>query len=180
MASFQSIANVIFDKQVTINFGKSNVNFAFNGVKFNSTIKVDGKVESEVVNTYETWKYSVATGWTKAATDDASVAINDKITKWDTTKGYFVDKDGNKVVPEEDVVRFKVTSTTLTTVPANTSVTLDAATVKANNVTGATVTTLFGGSQPINPGYSVIVGDVTYVWQATSDGTATSYQLRKL
>ena len=178
-ANIGSIANVIFDKQVTINFDKSNVNFAFNGVKFNSTIKVDGKVESEVVNTYETWKYSVATGWTKAATDDASVAINDKITKWDTTKGYFVDKDGNKVVPEEDVVRFKVTSTTLTTVPENTSVTLDAATVKTNNITGATVTTLFGGAQSINPGYSVIVGDATYTWKNTADGTSPSYQLRK-
>ena len=180
-ANIGSIANVIFDKQVTINFDKSNVNFAFNGVKFASltnAIKVEGKVESEVVNTYETWKYSVATGW-KPVDDDASVAINDKITKWATTNGYFVDKDGNKVVPEEDVVRFKNGSSTLTTLPENTSVTLDKATVDTNKIDGANVTSLFGGVTSVNPGYKVILNDVTYVWKETIDSGNTRYQLRK-
>ena len=180
-ANIGSITGVIFDKKVTINFDKSNVNFAFNGVKFNSTINVEGKVESEVVNTYETWKYSVATGWTKATTDDASVAINDKITKYDTTKGYFVDKDGNKVVPEEDVVRFKTGSTPLTTVPENTSITLDKATVDTNKITGATVTSLFGGAKSIDPGYAVILNDVKYTWKKTTDDpkVTLTYELRK-
>lgn len=181
-ANISSISGVIFDKQVTINFDKSNVNFAFNGVKFASltkAIKVEGKVESETVNTYETWKYSVATGWSKQPNDDPSVAINDKIAKWDTTKGYFVDANGNKVVPEEDVVRFKVSSTTLTTVPENTSITLDKATVDTNKIDGSNLTNLFGGAQTINPGYAVILGDVTYTWKNTADGTTPSYQLRK-
>ena len=180
-ANIGSVAGVIFDKQVTINFDKSNLNFAFNGVKFaslTSAIKVEGKIESEVVNTYETWKYSVATGW-KQVDDDASVAINDKITKWDTTNGYFVDKDGNKVVPEEDVVRFKSGSSTLTTLPENTSVTLDKATVDTNKIDGANVTSLFGGVTSVNPGYKVILNDVTYVWKETIDSGNTRYQLRK-
>ena len=182
-ANIGSVSGVIFDKQVTINFDKSNLNFAFNGVKFAAianAIKVEGKVESEVVNTYETWKYSVATAtWTKQANDDPNVAINDKISKYDTTKGYFVDANGNKVVPEEDVVRFKSGSSTLTTLPENTSVTLDKTTVDSNKIDGANLTSLFSGSSAVNPGYKVIVNDVTYVWKATVDGSSTSYQLRK-
>lgn len=178
-ANIGSISGVIFDKQVTINFDKSNVDFAFNGVKFGSTIKVEGKVESETVNTYETWSYSVATGWSKKAADDPSVAVNDKIAKWDTTKGYFVDANGNKVVPEEDVVRFKVGSTTLTTLPENTSITLDAATVTANKIDGSNITALFGGTQTVNPGYKVIANDATYIWKETIDSGITRYQLRK-
>ena len=178
-ANIGSISGVIFDKQVTINFDKSNVDFAFNGVKFGSTIKVEGKVESETVNTYETWSYSVATGWSKKAADDPSVAVNDKIAKWDTTNGYFVDANGNKVVPEEDVVRFKVGSTTLTTLPENTSITLDAATVTANKIDGSNITALFGGNQTVNPGYKVIANDATYIWKETIDSGITRYQLRK-
>lgn len=179
-ANIGSVAGVIFDKQVTVNFDKGNINFAFNGVKFGSTIKVEGKVESEVVNTYETWKYSVATAtWTKQANDDPNVAINDKISKYDTTKGYFVDASGNKVVPEEDVVRFKSGSSTLTTLPENTSVTLDKTTVDSNKIDGANVTTLFGGTSTVNPGYKVILNDVTYVWKETIDSGLTRYQLRK-
>ena len=182
-ANIGSISGVIFDKNVTINFDKSNLNFTFNGVKFaslSSAITVEGKVESEVVNTYETWKYSVATAtWTKQTNDDPNVAINDKISKYDTTKGYFVDANGNKVVPEEDVVRFKSGSSTLTTLPENTSVTLDKTTVDSNKIDGSNVTSLFGGTSAVNPGYKVILNDVTYVWKETIDSGLTRYQLRK-
>ncbi len=183
-ANIGSVSGVIFGKTVTVNFDKSNVDFAFKGVKFAgglaNAIKVEGKVESEVVNTYETWKYSVATAtWTKEPNDDPNVAINDKISKYDTTKGYFVDANDNKVVPEEDVVRFKNGSSTLTTLPENTSVTLDKTTVDTNKIDGSNVTSLFSGATAVNPGYKVILNDVTYVWKATADGTTTSYQLRK-
>lgn len=175
-ANIGSISNVIFDQQVTINFDKSNVNFAFNGVKFNSTIAVEGKVESETVNSYATYKYSVATGW-KQVNDDASVAINADIASFDGTN--FKKADGTVVVPSEDVVRFKTGSKTLTTVPENTSITLDKATVDTNKIDGTNVTTLFGGAQSINPGYTVNVNGVAYTWKNTVDSGSASYELRK-
>ena len=175
-ANIGSISGVIFDNVVTINFDKSNVDFAFKGVKFGSTINVDGKVESETVNSYATYKYSVATGWA-LVTDDPSVAVNTDIAWFDGTN--FRKADGSVVVPSEDVVRFKTGSSTMTTVPENTSVTLDKATVDANKITGANVTNLFGGTKLINPGYKVILDDVIYTWKATEDSGTIRYQLRK-
>ena len=175
-ANIGSVAGVIFDQQVTINFDKSNVDFAFKGVKFGSTINVDGKVESETVNYYATYKYSVATGWA-LVTDDPSVAVNTDIAWFDGTN--FRKADGSVVVPSEDVVRFKTGSSKMTTVPENTSITLDKATVDANKITGANVTTLFGGTKAINPGYKVILDDVIYTWKATEDSGTIRYQLRK-
>ena len=175
-ANIGSIANVIFDQQVKINFDKSNVDFAFKGVKFNNTISVDGKVESETVNYYATYKYSVATGWA-SVTDDPSVAVNTDIASFDGTN--FRKADGSVVVPSEDVVRFQTGSSKMTTVPENTSITLDKATVDANKITGANVTNLFGGTKLINPGYKVILDDVIYTWKATEDSGTIRYQLRK-
>ena len=178
-ANIGSISNVIFDDLVTINFDKSNVNFAFKGVKFNSTINVEGKVESETVNTYATYKYSVATGWAPVA-DDPSVAVNSDIASF--SGGKFYKADGKtEVVPAEDIVRFKTGSSTLTTVPENTSITLDKATVDTNKITGANVTSLFGGAKSIDPGYAVILNDVKYTWKKTTDDpkVTLAYELRK-
>jgi hypothetical protein len=178
-ANIGSISNVLFDDLVTINFDKSNVNFAFKGVKFNSTINVEGKVESETVNTYATYKYSVATGWAPVA-DDPSVAVNSDIASF--SGGKFYKADGKtEVVPAEDIVRFKTGSSTLTTVPENTSITLDKATVDTNKITGANVTSLFGGAKSIDPGYAVILNDVKYTWKKTTDDpkVTLAYELRK-
>jgi hypothetical protein len=175
-ANIGSISSVIFDQQVTINFDKSNVDFAFKSVKFGGTINVDGKVESETVNYYATYKYSVATGWS-LATDDPNVPVNTDIAYFDGTN--FRKIDGSIVVPSEDVVRFKTASSKMTTVPENTSITLDKATVDANKITGANVTAYFGGSKAINPGYKVILDDVIYTWKATEDSGTIRYQLRK-
>ena len=178
-ANIGSISGVIFDKDVTINFDKSNVDFAFKSVKFAGKVNVEGKVESETVNTYATYKYSVATGWAQVA-DDPSVAVNSDIASF--SGGKFYKADGKtEVVPAEDIVRFKTGSSTLTTVPENTSITLDKATVDTNKITGANVTSLFGGAKSIDPGYAVILNDVKYTWKKTTDDpkVTLAYELRK-
>ena len=177
-ANIGSISGVTFDKDVTINFDKSNVNLALNSVKIGSTIKVEGKEETEEVITYAVAKYSVATGkWTEAA-DDASVALNDKVTSVGAD-GKLYDKDNNEVIPTEDIIRFVKNTVKKTAVPENTSITLDKATMDASGINGDTVTKFFGGAQSLDPGYAVILNDTKYTWKKTSDSTPVKYELRK-
>jgi len=177
-ANIGSISGVTFDKDVTINFDKSNVNLAFNSVKIGSTIKVEGKEETEEVITYAVAKYSVATGkWTEAA-DDASVALNDKVTSVGAD-GKLYDKDNKEVIPTEDIIRFVKNTVKKTAVPENTTITLDKATMDASGINGDTVTKFFGGAQSLDPGYAVILNDTKYTWKKTSDSTPVQYELRK-
>ena len=177
-ANIGSISGVTFDKDVTINFDKSNVNLTFNSVKIGSTIKVEGKEETEEVITYAVAKYSVATGkWTEAA-DDASVALNDKVTKVGAD-GKLYDKDDKEVIPTEDIIRFVKNTAKKTAVPENTTITLDKATMDASGINGDTVTKFFGGAQSLDPGYAVILNDTKYIWKKTSDSTPVQYELRK-
>ncbi len=172
-----TVSSAIFNKNVEIVFDKNNANLTFSATKFNSTISVTGKVESETVKTYNTAKYSVATGWT-IVTDDPNVAINDKVVS--CTGGKLYDKDGKEVTPAEDAVRFEIGSQTMTTVPENCVISLDKATVDASGLNGSNLTAKFGGVKFSDPGYAVVLNDTKYTWKRSTDSsTVVVYELRK-
>ncbi len=180
-AAIGKVAGAVLNGAVELVFDKNDLNLTFEGVKFNAAtpnITVTGKVESDVVVTYETAKYSVATGWA-VVTDDASVAINDKVASCSGGKLY--DKDGKEVTPAEDVVRYKKSSTPLSTLPTNAVITMDKATVTANGLNSSNITDLFYASASLptfDPGYAVVLDDVKYTWKRVSADT-NNYALRK-
>ena len=175
-----TVSSVIFDGDVEVVFDENDLAFAFNDVLFGSSasITVTGEVENEEVKTYATYTYSVASGWTKEAKDDTSLAVNTKIAKFDGTK--FVDADGNEVVVAEDKVRIVASSVTNTTVPEGCSITFDKKSVDNNALNATVINNLFGAPKNIDPGFAVVLDGTKYVWKKTSDsGTGVKYELRK-
>ena len=173
-----AISSVIFSGATEVYFDKSNVNLAFNDVKFPGAITVTGKVENEVTYTYHTYKYSVVGGWKEVA-DDSSVALNETIASFDGTN--FKDAWGNTVNIEADVVRWRDGKKVTTTVPENVTITFDSKTAANNKLDGGAALTKLFGTQNIDPGYVVILDGTTYTWKKSTDTGAgtTSYELRK-